>query len=318
MYTESLSQLFDASSPVKDFEHECSYWARPDGKVFLQHFYPSQSISYPPHTHSEYHMVICLEGCVSKTQMGDTYVIEGGETVVGNFGVEHSSSYLTGAHGCDALTVTVNRRMLSSLVPGYSVIEEEGKHRVPILLGRIASTVLYECARDVVMELKERRPGYEVVIEGLAMRILIETLRAWPVRRIECQEVDWTPRLPRRDFVRAYEFMRWCRKDEFRLDHLSRLLGSSEARFARLFRASINESPANFFNHILLNRGSILLQEKSLSVKEIGYLLGFKTASHFVAAFHREFGITPKNYRIGGFDEEQPGDCIKLQARCES
>ncbi len=302
MYSESTSQLFDAGRTLPDLDRECTYWSRPDGKIFLQHFYPSQALKYPPHTHSEYNIVVCLEGAVSKTQMGETHVIEAGEAMVGNFGVEHASGYETANHGSDSVSLTVDRRILSGLVPDYEIGGGEG-HRVPVLLGRIQSPVLYGCAHDVVKELDERRPGYEIVVEGLAFRMLIETLRAWPARRIEQCEVDWTQRLPRRDFVRAYEFMRWCRKDDFRLDHLSRMLGSSEARFARLFRASANQSPASFFNHILLYRGSMLLQDKALSVKEVGYLLGFKTASHFVVAFRREFGTTPQNYRLRALSE---------------
>jgi transcriptional regulator GlxA family with amidase domain len=114
---------------------------------------------------------------------------------------------------------------------------------------------------------------------------------------VELCEVDWTPRLPRRDFVRAYEFMRWCKKDAFRLQRLCRFLGSSEERFTRLFRAATNASPAQFYNRMLLDRGSELLENHNLSVKEISYLLGFKTSSHFVAAFGRQFGSTPLEYR---------------------
>jgi AraC family transcriptional regulator len=158
--------------------------------------------------------------------------------------------------------------------------------------------VLRDCARDVVEELRERRNGYEIVVNGLAMRMLVETLRAWPPGRVERCEVDWIPRLPRRDFVRAYEFMRWCRKDDFRLQNLCRFLGASEERFARLFRASAKETPATFFNRILLRRGSDLLRDPLLSVKEVSYMLGFKTSSHFVVAFRREFGATPNDYRL--------------------
>jgi AraC-like DNA-binding protein len=297
MQDESITQIFDVRKPDPDFDRDCAFWSRPDGKLFLQHFHPAQSVSYAAHTHSEYNVVVCLDGAVSKKQMGETHIIEAGESMVGNFGVEHASSYLAGSQGCESVCLTVDRRTLASLLPRRAVAEEDG-HQVPIFLGRIASQVLRDCARDVATELRERRQGYQVVVEGLAMRMLIETLRSWPIRRIERCEVDWTPRLPRHDFVRAYEFMRWCRKDDFRLDHLSRLLGVSEVRFSRLFRASANESPASFFNRILLHRSIDLLRDRSFSVKEVGYQLGFKTSSHFVVAFRREYGTTPQHYRL--------------------
>jgi AraC-like DNA-binding protein len=97
--------------------------------------------------------------------------------------------------------------------------------------------------------------------------------------------------------VRAYEFMRWCRKDSFRIQHLCRFLGTSEERFNRLFRAATNDSPASFYNRLLLDQGCTLLEDPALSIKEISYQLGFKTPSHFVVTFRRQFGTTPQDYR---------------------
>lgn len=297
MYSESVPKLFDPSRTETSAESECSFWSRPDGRVFLQVFRPSQSVSYAPHTHSEYNLVVCLEGAVHKMQMGNTQVIEAGEAMMGNFGVEHASVYETGTRGCESVCLTVDRRVLGRLIGEINLSPEEGLP-VPVFLGRLASDVIRDCARDVVTEMREQRPGYDMVLEGLAIRMLVEALRIWPSSRMERCDVDWTPRLPRRDFVRAYEFMRWCRKDQFRLQHLARFLGSSEERFTRLFRTSANESPAVFFNRLLLRRGSDLLRDRSLSVKEISYQLGFKTSSHFVMAFRREFGATPQDYRL--------------------
>ena len=96
MYSESVGHLFDARRAETDFQQECAFWSRPDGRVFLQHFHPSRSVTYDPHTHSEYNVVVCLEGAVSKAQMGETHVIEASEAMVGNFGVEHASGYETG------------------------------------------------------------------------------------------------------------------------------------------------------------------------------------------------------------------------------
>jgi transcriptional regulator GlxA family with amidase domain len=168
-----------------------------------------------------------------------------------------------------------------------------------VFLGKLNNRVLYHCARDIAQEMQHQRLGHQIILEGLALRILIETLRSWPRKAVENCEVDLTPRLPRRDFVRAYEFMRWCRKDTFRLQHLCRFLGSSEGRFTRLFRAATNTSPANFYNRLLLERGRDLLADKTMSIKEISFHLGYKTCSHFVVAFHREFGIPPHAYRQG-------------------
>ena len=126
----------------------------------------------------------------------------------------------------------------------------------------------------------------------------METLRAWPRAGVEKCAVDFHPRLPRREFVRAYEFMRWCRKDAFRVEHLCRFLGSSEERFTRLFLAATHSTPASFYNRMLLEHGRDLLRLQALSVKEVSSLLGFKTTSHFIAAFRHQFGKPPQEYRL--------------------
>jgi AraC family transcriptional regulator len=91
--------------------------------------------------------------------------------------------------------------------------------------------------------------------------------------------------------------MRWCRKEDFRLQHLCQYLGCSEERFTRLFLASTHHTPASFYNRLLLERAGDLLRDSSLPIKEIGFELGFRTSSHFIAAFRREFGASRQEYR---------------------
>ena len=122
-------------------------------------------------------------------------------------------------------------------------------------------------------------------------------MRSWPRANIIKVKTDNLPRLPRKEFVRAYEFMRWCRKENFRLQHLCRFLGSSEERFTRLFLASTQHTPASFYNRMLLERALALLQDPKRSIKEIGFDLGYKTSSHFIAAFRREYATSPQEYR---------------------
>jgi AraC-like DNA-binding protein len=91
--------------------------------------------------------------------------------------------------------------------------------------------------------------------------------------------------------------MRGCRKEDFRLQNLCRSLGMSMQRFARLFFASTRQTPANFYNRMMLGQACVLLRNRELSVKEIGFELGFKTSSHFTASFRREHKISPQEFR---------------------
>lgn len=283
-------------------ESECSFWSRPDGQLSVQYFQPGEDVSYRPHTHSEYVIVLCLAGAVAKTQMGQTCVVGPGEAMMGNFGVEHTSAYLNEGGPCEAVCLTVSHRVLGGVLRDFR-LPPMSDRAMPVFLGKLNQHILHSCAVDIAHELRGRALGHKIVIEGLALRVLVETLRAWPRAGVEKCAVDFTPRLPRQDFVRAYEFMRWCRKDAFRLERLCRLLGSSEGRFTRLFLAATNSTPASFFNQLLLEHGRDLLRDPALSVKEVSIQLGFKTPSHFIMAFRRQFGKPPQEYRAANESE---------------
>ena len=280
----------------KGHEKEISFWLRPSEQVCIQHFCHTEDVSYLPHSYSEYCIVICLRGSVTKTQLVETVVIGPGEALMSNSGVANDSGYMTHGHACEMICLSVNRQVLLKLLVDFRSMHVIGRTS-PVFLGKVNNRVLHSCALDIVGELQNRKLGHKIVVEGLAMRILVETLRNWPQSRIEMRKVDLTPKLPRREFVRAYDFMRQCPKDEFRLQNLCRYLGSSEERFTRLFRATTNETPARFYNRMLLERGRVLLCDRTLSIKQIGFELGFKTTSHFIVAFRRQFGMPPQEYR---------------------
>ena len=300
MFTDSLISCLDLKSAPPEFgghKPESMFWVPPDGQLCLQHVLLEKDISYAPHTHSEYTIVLCLNGAITKTQLGQTQVVEPGEVMMGNFGIEHASSYLSNGGQCEAVCLTFNRSLLANLAAEFLLPiprHDDG----PVFLGKLSNPVIWDCAKNVVREMQGQQHGHKIVIEALASRMLVETLRAWPRHQLENCKVDMKPRLPRRDFVRAHEFMRWCRKDEFRLQHLCSFIGSSEERFTRLFQAATNDTPAIFYNRMLLERGRSLLLDDCLSIKEISYQLGFKTSSHFIVAFRRQFGFTPQDYRL--------------------
>ncbi|MBK7931751.1 MAG: helix-turn-helix domain-containing protein [Bryobacterales bacterium] len=286
-----------------------SFWSRADGKLHVQWYRASGPVRFDPHIHAEFNIAISLAGAVETAQLGVAETIEPGEAMMGsNPGIEHASVYRTGSHGCEAVNLTFAPELLRDLVHnmrrGLIALAPPAAGAIsgalePVFLGKVQSPTLVAAARDIVAELNHRAPGFETVVEGLATRVLIEALRAWPWKRVELLEIHRSPVLSRRDHIRAVEFMRWCRKDEFRVQHLCRYLATSEERFTRLFRSATGATPAHFYNRLLLARGRELLSASPMAVKEVSYELGFRTPSHFVAAFRREFGQTPQSVRTG-------------------
>ena len=275
---------------------ENKFWTRQDGRMSVQLYRPQGHTEFLPHTHSEYSIAVCLDGEITLSQMGEFSMIGKGGALITNFGVEHASAYLASRSALtEAVSLTFDRTFIDNLA-GEFKLPSASDDQCAAFSGALEHPAVHEVARRIRSEFVEEKPGQSFAIEILGRQLLLEVLRSWPRARIDKIQADLTPRLPRKDFVRAYEFMRNCRKEDFRLQNLCQFLGNSEERFTRLFLASTQSTPAVFYNRLLMDRARELLKNETFSVKEISFRLGFKTPSHFISVFKKEFGCSPHQY----------------------
>lgn len=311
MTESSVIKLFECKGGGQDRadkQADSTFWTGRDGQMCVQYFRPEADVFYPTHVHSEYTLVVCLAGEVMVQQMGQEQTVGPGEALFGNYGVPHASGYRAqGGRPCEAVSISLDRRLMVSLTADFDTLSWQ-QDSSPAFLGKVQGSGLKDAADNIAQELKASRRGRTIMLESQAARLLIEGIRLWPHAGLASAEPDVTQRLPRREFIRAHEFMRWCRKENFRLQNLCRFLGSSEERFTRLFLASTHQTPASFYNRMLMERASELVAQPALSIKEIAFELGFKTSSHFIAAFRRVHSVSPQKYR------EQCGDQISMRA----
>jgi len=78
---------------------------------------------------------------------------------------------------------------------------------------------------------------------------------------------------------------------------LARLCGMSDRTLLRLFKRTTGETVAAFVRQIRIDEARALLKTTDLALKEVAFRLGFSSHSSFAAAFHREVGVTPFDYR---------------------
>lgn len=85
--------------------------------------------------------------------------------------------------------------------------------------------------------------------------------------------------------------------DDLSLADLAALVPMSEFHFARLFKASIGETPYRYITQRRIERAKVLLSVTQLAIAEIAYRVGFANQSNFTAQFRKLVGVTPKQYR---------------------
>ncbi|MFB3778245.1 MAG: helix-turn-helix domain-containing protein [Bryobacteraceae bacterium] len=74
-------------------------------------------------------------------------------------------------------------------------------------------------------------------------------------------------------------------------------MGVSVSRLSHLFKGETGTSLAAYVRGKRLKWAAETLLLSTLSVKEIALAAGFRSTSHFVHQFRREFGVTPRLFR---------------------
>src|SRR5262245_15308738 len=78
---------------------------------------------------------------------------------------------------------------------------------------------------------------------------------------------------------------------------LARRVNLSRSRLTHLFRIPTGTSPARYLREARLDRARTLVEETSLSIKEIMARVGFNDPSHFSRDFSRRHGASPRRIR---------------------
>ncbi|MFN8257248.1 MAG: two-component regulator propeller domain-containing protein [Bacteroidales bacterium] len=84
---------------------------------------------------------------------------------------------------------------------------------------------------------------------------------------------------------------------EFNVENLGQEIGMSRGHLHRKLKALIGQNPSDFIKTIRLKQAAHLLSNENIPVSEICYLVGFSSPSYFASCFHKQFGITPTEYK---------------------
>lgn len=85
--------------------------------------------------------------------------------------------------------------------------------------------------------------------------------------------------------------------DDFSADFLASELNISNSSLYRRLKALTNLSSAEFIRSIRIKRAAQLLQDKSKTVSEVAYEVGFNDLKNFRQVFQKQFNCTPSEYR---------------------
>jgi len=82
------------------------------------------------------------------------------------------------------------------------------------------------------------------------------------------------------------------------LEKLSKEVGLNIKKLKIGFKELYGMPPFTYLYHYKMEHSRKLLDLKNLNINEIAIEIGYSSAAHFIAAFKRKFGITPKQYSL--------------------
>jgi AraC family transcriptional regulator len=156
---------------------------------------------------------------------------------------------------------------------------------------------LSESARTLSAELREEKPGGEIVIAALVEQITVQLLRHHAnMRRSDEMELSRSGLLDRR-IRRSIELMHAQLGHELTLKEIAAASYLSTFHFARVFKKLTGTTPHAYLAGIRTTRAQSLLADPDLSITEISSLVGYSSPSHFTKAFREATGVTPRAFR---------------------
>jgi AraC-like DNA-binding protein len=83
------------------------------------------------------------------------------------------------------------------------------------------------------------------------------------------------------------------------LKELAKIAGLNEYQLKVGFKEIYGNTVFGFLLDHKLDHSRILLDSAKYQVSEVAYQIGYTNPSHFIAAFKKKFGVTPKKYLMG-------------------
>jgi AraC family transcriptional regulator len=232
-------------------------------------------LSAPPHLHPLPYFCFLLEGGYVE-QLGQRPVSFAPPSFVFHPAREVHFGHV-GEAGARLLHVEIAPRLIEQLREERG-LPEEGLDR--------HSGVLASLSRRLYREFRLTDAASSLVIEGLALEILGELVRAAPMRDARPRWLELA-----RERVHA-ELSR-----PLSVQSVAAELGVNAVRLSRAFRKAFGESLGSYQRRLRVREACNRLRDEDLSLAEIALGAGFTDQSHFTRVFRRLTGTTPAAFR---------------------
>jgi AraC-like DNA-binding protein len=255
----------------------------------------------PFHSHPEFELVYILESHGKRIVGNSVESFEPGDMVLLGDDIPHvwlnDEIFYKGINSLKAKSIVV---YFSKELFGTSFYELPEAQEVKKILSQAIRGVCITGQTNLLISkiLKKllQKKGFEVIME--LMEILFLLSKSKDLRYINEESYVPVNEGNKNDRLAAvFQYVKTNYKEEISLDKISKIANLTPTSFCRVFKVKTKKHFVEYLNEIRVANACKYLIETELSVSEIAYECGYKTASNFNKLFKKITGTTPKEYR---------------------
>jgi len=187
--------------------------------------------------------------------------------------------------------------ILPSSLKDYDISLQPGDGFIPILSKSDYPNIEF-LLLEVIKELEEKKPGYQLIVRGLLLSLYMGIRRIYADAIKGKQEpVKETPEnfmvlQPVLDYI-DQNYM-----ENFTMETLADICHLSPTHFRRIFHNIMGTNPLDYVNNIRIIKSCNLLRSTEDSILSISETVGFRSISSYNRCFLSLIQMSPRNYRI--------------------
>ena len=167
------------------------------------------------------------------------------------------------------------------------------------ILGKDIYPKVHNLALQVIQEMEEQKPGYQLSVRGLLLALYIELYRIQHEAEPLSPDGSGQAMLAENtlEIAPALDYIENNFASAFSVDHLAALCHWSPAHFRRVFHEIMGISPLEYVNNTRIINACKLLRSTEDSILDISESTGFRSVSSFNRFFIKIMQVSPREYR---------------------
>lgn len=150
--------------------------------------------------------------------------------------------------------------------------------------------------QEVLREYGERKPGYNLLIRSLLLKLLVLVGREF-TSGLEHSEARTIFDRHRDSVLGALKYIDEHSSEELGIEEIARKFMLSQSYFSYLFKSITSNTFTEYVNGLRITKALDLLKNTDKKVLDICYEVGFNNVNHFNRVFRLHMGLSPLEYR---------------------